>query len=172
MADLENFVPVKTSTVLRTASIAKPVTATAAMQLVEAGRLDLDAPVEKYVPEFPRKPWPVTMRQLLGHLGGIRSYRDQGESLNTRHFSTLRDAVRVFAADDLASEPGTRYTYSSLGFVLAGAVVEAVAGFRLPTTCDATSSSRPGCATLTLTTSIRSSPTGRTDIRRLPTDVF
>src|SRR5229473_521372 len=71
-ADLENSVPASEHTLFRMASISKPLTATAAMQLVELGRLDLDAPVQKYCPSFPEKPWPISTRQVLGHLGGIR----------------------------------------------------------------------------------------------------
>jgi len=130
LSDLENFVPAKVLTVYRTASIAKPMTATAAMQLVEAGKLDLDAPVQKYVPEFPVKPFPVTMRQLLAHTGGIRTYRDTAEEYSTRHYSSAHDALRQFAADDLAYEPGTQYLYSTFGFVLAGAVIESISGLR------------------------------------------
>jgi CubicO group peptidase (beta-lactamase class C family) len=74
MADLENSVPATSNTLYRLASISKPLTATAAMALWEHGRLDLDSPVQKYCPAFPQKPWPVTTRQLLGNLGGIRSY--------------------------------------------------------------------------------------------------
>src|SRR4051812_499369 len=65
MSDMENFVPAKAYTVYRTASIAKPMTATAILQLVEKGKIDLDAPIQKYLPDFPAKPWPVTTRQLL-----------------------------------------------------------------------------------------------------------
>ena len=72
MADLENSVPATADTVYRLGSISKPITATAALVLAERGQLDLDAPVQKYCPAFPQKPWPITTRQLLGHLGGIR----------------------------------------------------------------------------------------------------
>ena len=130
LSDLENFVPAKVFTVYRTASLAKPMTATAAMQLVDAGKLDLDAPVQKYVPDFPEKQWPVTTRQLLAHTGGIRSYRDAAEEYNTRHYESAREAMQQFAADDLACEPGTHYLYSSFGFVLAGAVIESISGVR------------------------------------------
>ncbi len=130
LSDLENFVPAKVLTVYRTASIAKPMTATAAMQLVEAGKLDLDATVQKYVPEFAAKPFPVTMRHLLAHTAGIRTYRDAAEEYNTRHYSSAHDALRQFAGDDLAYEPGTQYLYSSFGFVLAGAVIESISGLR------------------------------------------
>ena len=78
-ADLEHRVPVTDRTVFRTASIAKPITATALMQLVEQGRVDLDAPIQKYCPAFPVKPWPITPRLILGHLAGIRHYTP-GES--------------------------------------------------------------------------------------------
>ena len=80
MADLENSVRARADTVYRTASIAKPMTATAVMQLAEQGQLDLDAPIQQYCPAFPEKRWPVTARQLLGHLGGIRHYRSGEEA--------------------------------------------------------------------------------------------
>jgi serine beta-lactamase-like protein LACTB len=126
-ADLENEVPATAQTVYRLASVSKPITAVAAMQLVEQGKLDLDAPVQTYVPSFPVKAWPVTTRQLLGHLGGIRHYAE-GEFESTRHFATLTEALPLFQDDPLVQEPGTRYLYSTYGYTLAGAVVEAAAG--------------------------------------------
>src|SRR6476659_10586026 len=90
MADLENFVPATSSTLYRLASISKPLTAVAAMQLSESGKLNLDAPVKTYCPAFPQKEWPITTRQVLAHLGGIRHYRadsqDDSEVGNTKHF--------------------------------------------------------------------------------------
>jgi CubicO group peptidase (beta-lactamase class C family) len=74
MADLENSVPATSQTLYRLGSISKPITATAAMALWEHDKLDLDSPVQKYCPAFPQKPWPITTRELLGHLGGIRYY--------------------------------------------------------------------------------------------------
>jgi len=126
-ADVENEVPATAETVYRLASVSKPITAVAVMQLVEQGKLDLDAPVQKYVPSFPQKPWPVTTRLLLGHLAGIRQYAD-GEFESTRHYATLADALDVFKDDPLAQEPGTRYLYSTYGYTLVGAVVEAASG--------------------------------------------
>ena len=125
MADLENFVPAKASTVYRTASIAKPITAVAAMQLVESGALNLDAPIDTYVPSFPKKQWPITTRQLLGHLGGIRGYKDGAETYLTKHYWSLSEASMVFAEDPLLHEPGSKYFYSTFGYVLAGLAVEA-----------------------------------------------
>ncbi len=79
-ADVENDVPCTPDTVMRIASISKPLTAVALLQLWQRGLVDLDAPIQKYVPSFPQKaingkPVEVTTRQLLSHLGGIRHYR-------------------------------------------------------------------------------------------------
>jgi len=127
MADLENDVPATADTVYRLASVSKPITAVAALQLVEQGKLDLDAPVQKYVPAFPAKPWPITTRQLLGHLSGIRHYEEH-EMESTRHYAALADALELFQHDPLVHEPGTAYLYSTFGYTLAGVVVEAAAG--------------------------------------------
>ena len=126
-ADLENFVPAKTVTVYRLASVTKPITATAVLQLVEAGKVDLDAPIQRYVPAFPPKQWPVTVRHLLSHQSGIRNWTDE-EFHNTRHFATLAESLAVFKDDPLLFEPGSRTEYTSLGYNLMGAVVEGVSG--------------------------------------------
>jgi serine beta-lactamase-like protein LACTB len=127
MSDLENQVAAKAETVYRLGSIAKPFAAVAAMQLFESGRLDLDAPVQRYVPTFPPKAWPVTCRQLLGHLGGIRHYR--GDEVNsTRYYPTLTEGLTIFSADPLLHEPGTKYQYTTYGFNLLGCAVEGASG--------------------------------------------
>ncbi len=127
LADVEHNVAVKPATVFRLGSISKPFTAVAAMQLVERGRLDLDAPIQKYVPSFPEKPAPITARLLLGHLSGIRHYR-AGEMGSTRHYTDLIEPLKVFAGDPLLFEPGARYSYTTYGYCLLGAVVEATSG--------------------------------------------
>jgi CubicO group peptidase (beta-lactamase class C family) len=129
-ADLENSVAATSETAYRIGSISKPITAVAVMQLAERGRLDLDAPVQKYVPSFPAKPWPITARQLLAHMSGIRHYRSDEEVDSTRHYTNLLDPLRAFAADPLLFEPGTGYSYSTYGYGLLGAVVEAASGMR------------------------------------------
>jgi len=127
MADVENFVPAKALTVYRIASVSKALTAVAAMQLVEKGKLDLDAPIQKYVPSFPTKRFPITTRQLLGHLSGIRNYRP-GEGERTNRYDTLTDALSIFKDDPLDSEPGTRFSYTTFGFTLLGVTIEAASG--------------------------------------------
>jgi serine beta-lactamase-like protein LACTB, mitochondrial len=130
-ADLENFVPAKASTVYRIASVTKSLTAVAAMQLAEKGALDLRAPVQKYAPSFPAKPFPITTRQLLAHLSGIRNYRrEEGE--RTAHYDSLIDALSIFKDEPLEHEPGTRYTYSVFGYTLLGVVIEGASGMTYP----------------------------------------
>jgi serine beta-lactamase-like protein LACTB, mitochondrial len=133
MADLENLVPVTPQTLFRLGSVSKPLTATAAMQLWERGKLDLDAPVQRYCPGFPQKPWPITTRELLGHLGGIRHYKPSGpddlETNNTKHFTDgIAGGIAFFAADTLVAKPGTRFSYSTQGYTLIGCAIAHAAG--------------------------------------------
>jgi len=127
LADVENDVPATGKTVYRLASISKPITAVCALRLFEQGRLDLDRPVHELVTQWPEKKWPVTTRQLLGHLGGVRHYRP-GEGESTSPFATQTESLARFAADPLLHEPGTAYFYSTYGFNLVAAVVEQAAG--------------------------------------------
>ncbi|XP_016406549.1 serine beta-lactamase-like protein LACTB, mitochondrial [Sinocyclocheilus rhinocerous] len=85
-SDLENRVPCGPDTVMRIASISKPLTAAAVARLWEDGKIDLDAPVQKYVPEFPQKRYEgegvtITPRMLLSHLSGIRHYEKDGKKV-------------------------------------------------------------------------------------------
>jgi CubicO group peptidase (beta-lactamase class C family) len=127
-ADIENGVPATADTVYRIASISKSITATAAMKLVEAGKLDLDVPVQKYCSDFPKKPWPITARELLSHQSGIRDYRKDEESINTRHYTSIKEALTQFANDPLEFEPGTKMQYTSYGYIVLGCVLEGASG--------------------------------------------
>ena len=120
-------------TMYRWASISKPLTSVAAMQLVEKGKLDLDRDVRKYVSEFPKKAWPVTSRQLMCHQGGITHYRDM-KIRTIREYEVEHPwADRILALDmfketDLLFEPGTEFSYSTPGYSLLGAVIERAGG--------------------------------------------
>jgi CubicO group peptidase (beta-lactamase class C family) len=127
-ADLENMVPASGKSMYRLASVTKPMTAVAILQLAEQGKLALDAEVQTYVPYFPRKQWPVTVRQLLGHLGGISHYKDPAKELFIKEHKTTREAIAIFEDFALVAEPGTRYSYSSYGYNLLGAVIEGASG--------------------------------------------
>ena len=98
-ADVENGVPARPESVYRLASVSKPMTAVAVLHLYERGQIDLDAPVWRYCPEFPEKPWPVTARQLLCHQGGIpgadarRTGRPEGGLAHRRSGASQRGPV-------------------------------------------------------------------------------
>jgi CubicO group peptidase (beta-lactamase class C family) len=130
LADIENSVPAKASTAYRLASVSKPITAVAALLLVERGRLDLDAPVQKYCPAFPQKQWTITARQLLAHTSGIRHYQSLEEVLNTRHYNSLVEALDIFKNDPLLFEPGAKFSYTTFGYVLLGCVIEGASGMK------------------------------------------
>ncbi len=126
-ADLEQEVPVTPRTRFRIGSASKALTSVAVGLQLERGALDLDAPVRTYVPGFPEKRWPITVRQLMGHLSGIRHYAGE-EPYSAAHFTSVADALDIFAADPLLFEPGTRSSYSSYGWNLVSAALEQVAG--------------------------------------------
>lgn len=126
-ADLENRTPATENSAYRLASITKSMTAVAVLQLAERGKLDLDDEVQKYVPYYPWKRWPVTIRLLMGHLGGVPHYVDYDVEGHIKEHKYTRDAVAIFAGFDLVAEPGTRYQYSSYGYDLLGAVIEGAA---------------------------------------------
>ncbi len=147
VADLENDVPATAATVYRLASISKPITAVAAMLLVEQGRLDLDADVHTLVAAWPQKPWPVTTRLLLGHQAGVRHYKPR-EGEVTEHYASQTAALVRFADDPLLHQPGTAYRYSTFGFNLVGAVVEQASGQTLAAYVHEHIAARCGAGTL------------------------
>lgn len=128
LADVENELPTRAESAYRLASVTKPMTAVGILELVEDGKVDLDAEVQTYVPYFPQKEHPVTVRQLLGHIGGISHYRDYDLEGHFKDHKTTAEAIAVFADFELIAEPGTRYNYSSYGYNLLGAVIEAASG--------------------------------------------
>lgn len=127
LADVENAVPASADTVYRLASISKMLSAVAALQLVEQARLDLQAPIQKYVADFPVKQAPITCELLLKHQSGIRHYKD-GEASRLEVFPTLRDALSLFKDDPLLFSPGEKFSYTTYGFNLLGVAIEAASG--------------------------------------------
>jgi CubicO group peptidase (beta-lactamase class C family) len=126
-ANVENDVPATPRTLFRLASISKPFTAVAVLRLVEMGKLRLDAPVQKYLPKYPKKKSPITILQLLCHQSGIR-HNKAPDYNNTRHVPGPTESLEIFAKDPLLFEPGTHAIYSTFGYVLLGAIIEAVTG--------------------------------------------
>ncbi|QGY42636.1 serine hydrolase [Maribellus comscasis] len=126
--NLEQQTPVyPNKTRFRIGSISKALTAAGLGVLIEQGKIDLDAPVQKYVPDFPEKKYPITVRQVAGHIAGIRHYNGT-EFLSAKHYETVTEGLDIFKNDTLLFEPGTKYSYSSYGFNLLSAVMEAASG--------------------------------------------
>lgn len=123
--DREAQQPVQADTVFRLASVSKVYAATLAARQAEQGRLDLDAPVQTLLPWLAGRWAPLSVRQLAAHASGLGHYTAADQALGQRHFSDGRAAVRWFIERPLLAAPGTRYTYSSWGYTLIGAVLEA-----------------------------------------------
>lgn len=127
LADVENEVPASPQSIYRLASISKMLTGVAAMQLAEQGKLDLNSPVQRYVPGFPEKQAPITAELLLKHQSGIRHYRDD-ETHSAVFYNRVGDSLVIFKDDPLLFAPGEKYSYTTYGYNLLGAAIEAAAG--------------------------------------------
>lgn len=136
LADAENNLAARSDTVYRLASISKTITAVAVMQLVERGKLDLDAPVNKYCPAYPEKQglkgapekqFVITARQLLVHQSGVR-HNTLPETFSTKYYGSINEAVGSFKDDPLVAEPLSKYSYSTPGYTLLGCAIEGASG--------------------------------------------
>lgn len=126
-ADIEQRVAVTPATKFRVGSVSKPITAAGLGVLFERGQLDLDLPVQRYVPSFPEKRWQITTRLVAGHLAGVRHYRNQ-EFLSDTLFESVEEGLEIFQSDTLLFRPGTKFSYSSYAWNLVSAVVEGASG--------------------------------------------
>ena len=126
-ADLEKRVKVEPQTRFRIGTASIPLTAAAVGLLLETNRLKLDDEIQTYVPEFPRKKWPVTLRQLMGHTAGIGSDGGDEGPLFSQQCDRPVEALAHFASGDLRFEPGTEYRYSRYGWIVVSAAIEAAA---------------------------------------------
>jgi CubicO group peptidase (beta-lactamase class C family) len=125
-ANLEERLPVTPDTPFRIGTASKALTSAAIGLLMEDGRLKLDEEIQTYVPAFPKKEWPVTLRQLMGHLAGVRRDAGDEEPVRVRCDQTL-GALPRFADKRLLFEPGTQFRYSNYGWILLSAAIEAAA---------------------------------------------
>ena len=124
MADTEAGKPVTPGTLLPIGSVSKPMTAAVALLLAQDGLMVLDAPVRRYVSQFPHT---ITIRQLILHLGCIRHYRST-EWIIGIPYANLTDATEWFRNDPLVCEPGSEFSYSDYGYTLLGAAMESASG--------------------------------------------
>ena len=141
-SDIAARKPMKTDALFWIASQSKPMTAAAFMMLVDEGKVKLDDPVEKYLPEFKgqmlaverdaahvllKKPaHPITVREILSHTSGLPFASPMEQP--TLDGLPLRDAVRSYAMGPLQFAPGTKYQYSNAGINTAGRIIEVISG--------------------------------------------
>jgi CubicO group peptidase (beta-lactamase class C family) len=126
-ADLEQRVPVAPDTRFRIGTSSKMLTSAAVGLLLERGQLTLEDAIQAHLPAYPAKPWPVTLRHLMGHTSGIPPDEGDEEPIHVR-CEHPADALDRFADTPLLFEPGTKYRDSSYGWILVSAAVEATSG--------------------------------------------
>jgi len=124
-ADIESSLPVTPHHRFRTGTASIVFTSAAIGLLLDQGRLKLDDEIQRYVPEFPAKQWPVTVRQAMGDVAGLKGEDPDDGVLTSSHCERPADAVALFAKEPLLFQPGTEYRDSTFGWVLLSAVVEA-----------------------------------------------
>jgi len=132
IADLQTGLAQTGTTVHNIGSISKVLAVVAVLQLVEQGKVKLDAEIQEYAPWFPRKPQPITVRQLLTHTSGIRHYQDgefgPTDVMSFRRYDNFEESTRYWRDDALLFAPGTHFLYSSYGANLMHAIVESASG--------------------------------------------
>jgi D-alanyl-D-alanine carboxypeptidase len=130
MADREKKIPNKLGTQFRIGSMNKMFTATAVLQLVQAGKINLSDPLGKYLPDYANKDvaTKVTIHHLLTHTGGTGDFFGPEFDKHRLELRTLQDYVKLYGDRGLAFEPGSRWEYSNYGFLLLGLVVQKASG--------------------------------------------
>ena len=133
LADKEAGVPAVARMAFSIASVTKAFTGAALLTLVEAGAIDLDAEIQRYVPEFPRHPGgtPVTVRMLAAHLSGVRHWgAERDDALYARHFDDVLDILPLFrdSAWVTGIPPGTRYSYASYNYNAIAMAIQRASG--------------------------------------------
>lgn len=128
-ADVERAIPADAETVYQLGSVSKVMTATAALKMVERGRMNLDRPIAEYLPEFVvQSRWPdttpITPRMLLAHYSGLPTFRLKGFFSN----QPLGGVLDELRSDYLAYPPGTVFNYSNVGMNVLGLAIERVSG--------------------------------------------
>lgn len=134
LADIAAQVPMRTNAIFWIASMTKPVTATAVMLLLEEGKLSLDDPVAKYLPELANlktaggKPAKLTLRHLLTHTSGMPEATPE----QYKKARSLADVIPFYAPRPLKFEPGAKWQYCQSGINSLGRIVEIVSGQSFP----------------------------------------
>jgi CubicO group peptidase (beta-lactamase class C family) len=125
-ANLELHAPATDSTVYQSGSVGKQFTAALILRLAAAGRLGLDDPIRRHLPEGPAAWDSITVRQLLTHTSGIAEYTDS--AVDYRHEYSEQELVKIAAGLPVLFRPGDRWSYSNTGYLLLGAIIRRVTG--------------------------------------------
>lgn len=132
LADVEARTPITPDTVFRLGSITKQFSAAVILQLVDEGKLSLDDPISKFIPDYPKPGASATVRQLLNHTVGVQSYTGipgfMASDEKVGRAYTTAEMIALFRDMPMISAPGERHQYNNSGYVLVGAVIEAVTG--------------------------------------------
>ena len=127
--DKKNNTKPNSNSLFRIASISKSMTAIAILQLYENKKLELDVPIQTYLPEFPKKnKGNITIRQLLNHTSGVKHYYWKLGIFHFKNYSNSVDALKRFKHKELAFKPGSSFLYSTYGYTILGAIIERVSG--------------------------------------------
>lgn len=127
-ADIEQKRAVTPASRFRLGTASTVLTSAGAGLLIQQGRLRLDEDIRTYVPEFPQNPWPVRLRQVMGHTAGIPSDGGDEGPLFGEHCDRPVEALQAFADRNLRFEPGTQYRFSNFGWILVSAAIESAGG--------------------------------------------
>lgn len=130
LADVADGVDATTETRFGIGSISKSLTMVLALRLAERGVIDLDAPIETYLPGYPHAGRGVTIRRIATHLSGLSDEIGTSLRTTTRHFDTPSDAYEVLRDEPLVAEPGERHAYVTGPYTLIGAAIERATGER------------------------------------------
>jgi CubicO group peptidase (beta-lactamase class C family) len=131
LANVETKTPITPDTVFRIGSITKQFSAAVLLQLIHEGKLSLDDPLSKFLPDYPQPGASATVRELLNHTSGIQSYTDipgwMVEANTNRSYST-QQLIDVFKDRPQVTKPGETWAYNNSGYILVGAIIEKVTG--------------------------------------------
>ena len=131
-AELDNRTPATGRTVHNVGSVSKVLAVVGLMQLVEQGKVDLDATLQTYMPWYPERAFPITVRHILTHTSGIRHYDGvefgPHDLLRLRHYDTFEEATELWRDDPLAYDTDSGWMYSSHAHNLQHGIVEAASG--------------------------------------------
>ncbi|MEX1114586.1 MAG: serine hydrolase domain-containing protein [Akkermansiaceae bacterium] len=128
LADIETQMPMATDSIFWIASMTKPITATAVMMMQEEGKLSVDDPVSKYLPEFAGDKAGITIKQCLTHTSGLSDLKQE----EVKDIGTLAELMPPVIAKPLLFPPGSKWQYCQTGINTAARIVEVVSGKAFP----------------------------------------